>query len=74
MWDKEKPLTIINDEIVKIGGNVSGNIVVDIRQDRVILNAGAANFELRLKSESIKLSQPLKLHKEVLNSAFGGGY
>lgn len=44
MWEKEKPLAIINNDIVKIGDNVSGNIVVDIKQDRVILNDGAKNF------------------------------
>ncbi|MEK6728053.1 MAG: hypothetical protein AABY28_05235 [Candidatus Omnitrophota bacterium] len=48
MWDKEKPLAIINDEIVKIGDNVSGNIVVDIKQDKVILKDGAKDFELRI--------------------------
>lgn len=48
MCDKEKPMSIINGEIVKIGDNVSGNIVVDIKQDRVILNDGSNNFELRL--------------------------
>ena len=48
MWDKGKPLAIINGEIVKIGDNVSGNIVVDIKQDRVILNDGIKDFELKL--------------------------
>jgi len=48
MWDKEKPMAIINGEIVKIGGNVSGNTVVDIKQDRAILNDGAIDFELKL--------------------------
>ena len=48
MWDKEKPLAIINGRIVKIGDTVSGNTVVDIKQDKVILNDGVADFELRL--------------------------
>ncbi len=49
MWDKEKPMAIINEEIVKIGDNVSGNIVVDIKQGRVILNDGVKDFELKLE-------------------------
>ena len=48
MWDKEKPLAIINGEIVKIGDNISANLVVDIKQDRVILNDGTKDFELKL--------------------------
>ena len=48
MWDKEKPIAIINGEIIKVGDNVGGNIVVDIKQDRVILNDGAKDFELKL--------------------------
>ena len=49
MWDKEKPIAIINNNIVQIGNNVSGNIVVDIKQDKVILNDGAKDFELKLE-------------------------
>lgn len=49
MWDKEKPLVIINDTIVKIGDKVSGNIVVDIKQDKVILNDGTRDFELLMR-------------------------
>lgn len=48
IWDKEKPMALINGEIVKIGDSVSANLVVDIKQDRVILNDGAKDFELKL--------------------------
>lgn len=48
LWDKACPMAIINDEIVKIGDSVGGKIVVDIKQDRVILNDGVTDFELRL--------------------------
>lgn len=48
MWDKEKPAAIINDNIVKIGDKISGNAVVDIKQDRVILSDGIKDFELKL--------------------------
>jgi hypothetical protein len=49
VWDKTSPMAIINDEIVKIGDSVGGKIVVDIKQDRVILNDGSKDFELRLE-------------------------
>lgn len=49
MWDKEKPFAIINDEIVKIGDGIGDNIVIEIKQDSVILNGGGKDFELRLK-------------------------
>lgn len=49
LWDKSCPMAIINDQIVKIGDTVSGKIVVDIKQDRVILNDGNKDFELRLE-------------------------
>lgn len=48
MWDKEKSLAIINDEIVKIGERIGDNIVVEIKQDSVILNDGTKDFELKL--------------------------
>ena len=48
MWDKKNPMAIINDNIVKIGDTVSGNTVVDIKQDKVILNDGSKDIELLL--------------------------
>lgn len=48
MFDKEKPLALINNDVVKIGDNIGGNIIVDIKQDRVILNNGTSNFELKI--------------------------
>lgn len=51
MWDKENPMAIINGRIVKTGDNVGGNIVVDIRQDSVILNDGGKDVELRITAD-----------------------
>lgn len=48
MWDKENPLAVINDEVVKIGAEIGKNTVVDIKEDSVILNDGTNNFKLRL--------------------------
>lgn len=49
LWDRSNPMAIINDSIVKIGDKVDDTFVVDIKQDRVILNDGAREFELRLE-------------------------
>jgi hypothetical protein len=48
MWDKEKPVAIINGEIVKAGDTVDGKIVVAVKQDRVILDDGSKEIELTL--------------------------
>ncbi len=51
LWDVNKPAAIINGEIVVRGGWVGPYIVVDVRQDRVILNDGEKDLELRLEKE-----------------------
>lgn len=48
MWDEKRPLVIINNDVIGIGGKVGENTVVDIKKDSVILTDGAGNFELRL--------------------------
>ena len=49
VWDKNTPSAIINDIIVKIGEEIKGHMVIDIKQDRVILKDGANNLELRIE-------------------------
>jgi len=48
IWDEETPMAMINDSVVKVGDNVNGNTVIEIKQDCVILNDGRKNFELKL--------------------------
>ncbi|MBM3254925.1 MAG: hypothetical protein FJZ08_01305 [Candidatus Omnitrophica bacterium] len=48
LWDKTNPLAMINDEVVRVGSKIAGNKVVDIQEDRVILNNASGDFELRL--------------------------
>ncbi len=52
LWDKTSPMAIINDQVVKRGDTVSGKIVVDIKQDGVILNDGTKDFQLRLEGKN----------------------
>lgn len=46
-WDKEKPIAIINESILSVGDRVDGYIVVEIKEDRVLLNDGNSDFELK---------------------------
>ena len=40
---------MIGDAIVRKGDKVGSNTVVDVQKDKVILNDGAKNFELKLE-------------------------
>jgi len=48
IWDKDNPIAIINEKISKIGDKIGTNKIVEIKQDRVILNDGTKDFELKL--------------------------
>jgi len=48
MWDAENPRAMINGSLVGIGDKIYGNKVIDIKEDRVILNDGTEDFVLRL--------------------------
>lgn len=48
LWDVQKPLALINGMTVKIGDKVGNCVIVSIKQDKVILNDGSKDFELRL--------------------------
>lgn len=49
LWDKDRPLAIIDGEIVKKGARVANKTIVEIRKDRVILSDGQILTELRLE-------------------------
>ncbi len=51
VWDPGQPAAIISGEIVVKGGAVGSYVVVEIQQDRVILNDGEKDIELRLRKE-----------------------
>jgi len=48
LWDKKAPRAVINDVIVGAGDKIGNIIIREIRQDRVILNDGNGDFELKL--------------------------
>ena len=49
IWNKTRPKAMIDDAIVVEGDIVGANKVVDIQQNKVILNDGAKDFELKLE-------------------------
>ena len=49
IWNKTKPKAMIGNAIVEKGDTIGANKVVDIQPDRVILNDGTKNFELRIE-------------------------
>lgn len=49
IFDEQGGYAVINDQICRIGDEINGNKIVDIKQDRVILNDGSKDIELRLE-------------------------
>ncbi|MFA4992493.1 MAG: hypothetical protein WC571_00830 [Candidatus Omnitrophota bacterium] len=49
LWDKLKPLAIIDGQIAKKGDRIGNKEVVDIKRDRVILSDGQEFFEIKLE-------------------------
>src|SRR3989338_584463 len=47
-WNKDKPKAMIGDAIVMKGDEIDGNKVIDIKPDRIILNDGTKDFELKI--------------------------
>jgi hypothetical protein len=48
LWDAARPSAIINGEIVEKGGRIGPCMVLDIKPDKVLLNDGTRDLELRL--------------------------
>jgi len=49
IWTNENPKAMIGDMIVRKGDRVNNSTVIDIRPDKVIMNDGTKNFELKLE-------------------------
>ena len=49
IWLAEGWKAIVDDAIIKIGDTIGGKKVVDIKKDKVILNDGTKNSELKLE-------------------------
>ncbi len=49
LWDKDKPMAIIEGQIVKLGQRVGNQTVMEIKRDRVILSDGEVFSEVRLQ-------------------------
>lgn len=49
LWDKDKPLAIVNGEIVKKGTRIGNKTLIEIKRDRVILSEGEVLSEIMLE-------------------------
>lgn len=49
IYDAKQAYALINDQIVHVGERIGENRVVEIKQDRVILNDGSKDIELKLQ-------------------------
>jgi hypothetical protein len=49
IWDKNKPVALINEEVVKVGDSISGYSVKEIDKDKVILTGGVNITTLKLE-------------------------
>lgn len=49
VYDKKDSYVIINDQLLHVGDQVNGSKVIDIGPERVILNDGSKDIELRLE-------------------------
>lgn len=49
IWSEENPQAIINDIMVKAGDNIDKNEVIRILENKVILNDGNGEFELKIE-------------------------
>ncbi|MEI8350174.1 MAG: hypothetical protein WCI77_08480 [Candidatus Omnitrophota bacterium] len=48
IWDTKNPKAVINGEILSVGEKVKGNLIVEIRPDKVILSDGERQFEVSM--------------------------
>ena len=49
LWDENKPLAIIDGNIVKKGARIGDKTIIDIKRDRVLLSDGQVFSEIRLE-------------------------
>lgn len=49
LWDKDKPMAIIEGQIVRVGQHVGNQTVMEIKRDRVILSDGEVFSEVKLQ-------------------------
>ena len=49
IYDGKQAYALINDQIIHVGERIGENKVTEIKQDRVILNDGSKDIELKLE-------------------------
>lgn len=51
IWDKKKPMAIINDKVVGIGDSVSGAEIIDIKKNEVIFGVNGQKVTVKLRAK-----------------------
>jgi len=51
IWDKDNPIAIINEEIVKTGDKIGASTVARIEENCVVLNDGTRDYKLNLNPQ-----------------------
>lgn len=59
IWDRKKPLAIINDRVVSVGDTVKGATILEILKDMVVFEQEGVYYTLWLQPSAVPL-QPAK--------------
>lgn len=49
IWDRQRPLALINDKVVGIGDTIAGGKIVDIKENEVIFLTGKQKVTIKLR-------------------------
>lgn len=52
-WDQEKPMALINNQVLRAGNKVNGCQILEIKKDSILLNDGLKDIEIKI-GQSIK--------------------
>lgn len=59
IWDRKKPLAIVNDRVVSVGDSVKGSIILEILKDMVVFEQEGIYHTLWLQPSAVP-TQPAK--------------
>jgi hypothetical protein len=51
-WDEKAPSAIVNNKVVKVGDQIAGNRIADIKKDKVIVTKDGNFYELNLRQKA----------------------
>ncbi|HSR36477.1 MAG TPA: type II secretion system protein N [Desulfurivibrionaceae bacterium] len=60
IWDRKKPLAIINDRVVSVGDTVKGSVILEILKDMVVFEQEGIYHTLWLQPSAAPIQPPAK--------------